>query len=402
LVTPDKLSRLLLLLYEGVSSPEAMQAFLSELIQAVDAKGAVLREHAFAVEDALRIQASSLTETVGYPPEALRLYREQIWEKDVYVQRAFERFRDVDCGVSQALISEAERRRTELYGEYQARFDFGPMMWVKLAGRSDYHASISIARHDGATFFGEPELQILTALAPHLRQALCLSKVISDLQTTNAVLGKGLDEAGIAICMIRQDGSVLRSTEGASRILERHDGIWLRHGRLETSAKAEQHCLDALITAACQTGSGRGMDNAVQKRSSAPGKSTVSTWTAGAGGAMLITRTACARPLQVVVSPFCAGLLLNETEATALVHLSDPSTAPQPRASVLRALYGLSPTESRLADLLLQGCEVREAADRLKLTLETTRFHLKQTFAKTGTHRQSELLRLMLSLPGST
>jgi len=83
-----------------------------------------------------------------------------------------------------------------------------------------------------------------------------------------------------------------------------------------------------------------------------------------------------------------------------LVFLSDPSSKPASRAAVLRALYGLTPTESRLADLLLQGFEVREAAGHMRTTLETARFHLKRVLAKTGTRRQTELMRLMLSLPG--
>ena len=83
-----------------------------------------------------------------------------------------------------------------------------------------------------------------------------------------------------------------------------------------------------------------------------------------------------------------------------LVFLSDLSRKPASRAEVLCALYHLTPTESRLADLLLQGTEVRVAADQMRTTLETTRFHLKRVLAKTGTHRQTELIRLMLSLPG--
>jgi DNA-binding CsgD family transcriptional regulator len=66
----------------------------------------------------------------------------------------------------------------------------------------------------------------------------------------------------------------------------------------------------------------------------------------------------------------------------------------------MRQLYGLTPAEARVANLLLEGLEVREAAERLGITLETARFHLKRVLAKTGTRRQTELLRLMLSLPG--
>jgi DNA-binding CsgD family transcriptional regulator len=67
---------------------------------------------------------------------------------------------------------------------------------------------------------------------------------------------------------------------------------------------------------------------------------------------------------------------------------------------VMRQLYRLTPSEARVADRLLDGLEIREIADRLGITLETCRFHLKRVFAKTGTPRQAELIRLMLSLPG--
>jgi DNA-binding CsgD family transcriptional regulator len=67
----------------------------------------------------------------------------------------------------------------------------------------------------------------------------------------------------------------------------------------------------------------------------------------------------------------------------------------------MRQLYGLTPTEARLADLLLEGLEVREISNRLSISVETARFHLKRVLAKSGTHRQTELIRLMLSLPGT-
>jgi DNA-binding CsgD family transcriptional regulator len=57
----------------------------------------------------------------------------------------------------------------------------------------------------------------------------------------------------------------------------------------------------------------------------------------------------------------------------------------------------LTPAEARVADRLL---EVREIADRLGITLETCRFHLKRVLVNTGARRQAELIRLMLSLPG--
>jgi DNA-binding CsgD family transcriptional regulator len=102
-----------------------------------------------------------------------------------------------------------------------------------------------------------------------------------------------------------------------------------------------------------------------------------------------------------VVYPFVSSGVLTEGCPCILIFISDPGSKPGSRTGVLRVLYRLTPTESRLADLLLQRREVREAADQLGTTLETSHFHLKRVLAKTGTRRQTELIRLMLSLPGA-
>jgi DNA-binding CsgD family transcriptional regulator len=115
---------------------------------------------------------------------------------------------------------------------------------------------------------------------------------------------------------------------------------------------------------------------------------------------MLISRKAPRRPLQLVVTPFHSSEILLDEHPAALVFLNDPDALPASRASVLRALYGLSPTECRLTDLLAQGCEVSAAAEVMKTSILTARFHLKTIFRKTGTARQSQLMRLVLGLPG--
>ena len=76
------------------------------------------------------------------------------------------------------------------------------------------------------------------------------------------------------------------------------------------------------------------------------------------------------------------------------------SGSPASRASVLQALYGLTPAECCLADLLADGYEVGDSAERMRTKVETARTQLKTIFRKTGATRQAELLRMMLRLPG--
>lgn len=59
--------------------------------------------------------------------------------------------------------------------------------------------------------------------------------------------------------------------------------------------------------------------------------------------------------------------------------------------------FGLTEAESRLAAKLLQGLSINDAAKTLGVTTNTARSYLKNVFAKTGTRRQSDLLRLLMN-----
>ena len=57
----------------------------------------------------------------------------------------------------------------------------------------------------------------------------------------------------------------------------------------------------------------------------------------------------------------------------------------------------MTPAEARLARLLVQGASLAAAQRDLGLRRETVRTRLKTIFEKTNTHRQSELVTLILN-----
>jgi DNA-binding CsgD family transcriptional regulator len=105
------------------------------------------------------------------------------------------------------------------------------------------------------------------------------------------------------------------------------------------------------------------------------------------------------QPLNVIVAPFLASDQFFVSRPSAILFISDPNFRPLSRAAVLRTLYGLSPSECRIAELLVNGHTISDIAERLGRTTEGTRFQLKNIFGKTGARRQTELMRLVLSLP---
>lgn len=70
----------------------------------------------------------------------------------------------------------------------------------------------------------------------------------------------------------------------------------------------------------------------------------------------------------------------------------------QPSAQLLSKLFRLTPAESRLAAALSDGSTLIDAAKALNISWETARTQLKAVFAKTNTHRQSELVALLSHL----
>jgi DNA-binding CsgD family transcriptional regulator len=71
------------------------------------------------------------------------------------------------------------------------------------------------------------------------------------------------------------------------------------------------------------------------------------------------------------------------------------AAAPPSPSSLLRKAYGLAPEESRVCFLFACGWTTREIAQSLGLSPGRTRRLLATSKAKTGVHRQVELMKLL-------
>ncbi len=56
----------------------------------------------------------------------------------------------------------------------------------------------------------------------------------------------------------------------------------------------------------------------------------------------------------------------------------------------------MTAAQARVAVLLSEGLRLNEIAARTRVQVNTVRAHLKEIYAKTGTRRQGELVRLLL------
>jgi DNA-binding CsgD family transcriptional regulator len=117
--------------------------------------------------------------------------------------------------------------------------------------------------------------------------------------------------------------------------------------------------------------------------------------TEACGGALLVPRASGGRAMTVFVRSGEAkrgGARCRQ----ALLMMVDSSRNVETTPTDLHQLFRFTPQETRLANLLMAGKTVPEACDTLGIHVSTGCTHLRKMFKKTGTHRQGELVSLLL------
>lgn len=86
-------------------------------------------------------------------------------------------------------------------------------------------------------------------------------------------------------------------------------------------------------------------------------------------------------------------------EAYAALYLVGRCSHASATAADVRNRFGFTAAEARLATALIAGKDLEAACHTQAISIATGRSHLHAMFAKTHTHRQTDLLRVLLSAP---
>jgi DNA-binding CsgD family transcriptional regulator len=103
-------------------------------------------------------------------------------------------------------------------------------------------------------------------------------------------------------------------------------------------------------------------------------------------------------PVIVRIWPFEGPTHSPEQKVHALVTLNALGPKPGPPEAILAKTFHLTPPEAKLACVIARGAPLQIVARELEIPWETARNRLKSVFTKTNTHRQSELVALLLQV----
>ena len=377
----DEFSALVVTLYEAAEDAQHWDRFVAQFYRAMDSTRGALT----AIAQQPELQQVVLQ---GYTGSEVQAYAEYYSQHDVVVAAGLQRLKQQSqwIGPLEEILPYPKLETSEIYNDHYRGMDMYYASCVMVGATGPYTALGLAAwrpKRDGP--FIPEQLHLVELLTPHLKQAFFLQAKLIALGVEAQAFHAALDGAAVAVVALRADGHILAASPAAEALLSRKVVLVRRGGRLRAANAGRDRTLQLLIDRAVRVS---GIDLV------GIGGSSVQP-----GGAMILPQAGGPLALQVQVLPVRASASGWGSHPAVLVFIADPGAVPPSRAQVLKDLYQLTPLETRLADLFLQGIDLKQAAEELKLTYENTRFHLKQIFRKTNTSRQTELLRLLLAIP---
>lgn len=266
--------------------------------------------------------------------------------------------------------------RTEYFNDFMRPQDAGATLHVRLELTETTSAAIAFGRSIRKSDFETAAVETARRLQPHLIRAYKLGRMLAVAPGVSQDLAGTLEATSQAILVVDHDGALRYANAGGERLLRAREGLTVLNGRLVAQQSDAARRLAELIGAATAE-------------------------TGASGAALSLPRPGRRFPIALRVAP------LNVETAPvfgrprmALICATDLELDMRAPEDELRALFGLTPAEARLAGAVFDGLTLPEAADRFGVSVNTVRFQLARVFDKTGAARQADLVKLMTRLAG--
>jgi len=306
-----------------------------------------------------------------------RSYEEHYHSTDVWVRGYAKRFVSEPV-LGQEIVPEADLHRTEFYNDWLRHADIHHIVGggFRVEGRTTAYLGIHRSRRAGA--FDVADKRTFELLLPHLEMGILVLWRLRAASHAQNMAFASLNALPTGVIIVGTDCTLLFANTAADHLLTVGQGIRIQQGRLHAVGHGQDTTLERLVRQAAQAPLGRSLRS---------------------GGLMTVSRGEL-RPLSLLVCPLHPETSGAEVpRPMALIFLGDPENRTPIPAAILIRLYGLTPAEARLAEALLTGHTLQDYADSARISLHTVKTQLKFVFAKTGTKRQSDLIRDLLSDP---
>lgn len=356
----SKPDELLLDLYAGAAQPSRWTRSLDRLCVSTGACSAVVQAFRFEQGRAQILWAARDSRTLA----GLATEPQGLADGDNPRLNFHRALRGLDRVAGDELLFDPGDEARPMLQQRLATLGLGRFMGtLQDVGRGVY---LSLALHrsvQDSAEFNEQHANRLADLAPHLGQAFLLTEQLAASVERDDRLRELMDCLRFGIVLCDRNGGVQWSNRHAFDLLGADAALMLRGESLHGCSASETHkLLSQLAMVRDEPGHGVGYIRMGQ----GPGSLHVAVQASGDPGSLMLVISAADQTLDLP-------------------------------AGALEKLFGLTPTEARLLGALATGGSVEDYALQRGVSVGTARVQLKQIQAKTGQHRQSDLVRLVLS-----
>jgi DNA-binding CsgD family transcriptional regulator len=238
-------------------------------------------------------------------------------------------------------------------------------------------ANVSFGIHK-TTVVKSGAIEELRLLAPHLRRAATITRILENSLARAATFEAALDATQAGAVLVRDDMQIVHANAAADAMLSGEDPIRSSQGRLKLRGELVPGQLEAAVLAAGE------------------GAAAI-----GRKGIGIPARRGDGTPLVTHVMPLEARHG-EKLEADAVVFVAESGGAEPLATQSLELLYGLTPAEARAFELVAAGQSSRDIASAMGVAPSTLHTHLLRVYDKTGRHSRTGLMQLAreLKLPG--
>lgn len=369
---PSSIDTLIDQAYEAALVPEYWHDFVAGLARSLNGKSALLR--VLNLDGARQVLSSyhyNLDESLQ------QSYIDGFVAQDPYLEAL--RALPSGCMVrNDNLIDLHKHQHTAFYQYYMRPLDNHFMIggFVERSDR-DLHTILGVHRHSGSEHFSDMELEIVQALAPHVKRAVRMGRNLGLAHLRASSAEQALEALNIASFLLAENGRLLHANAAGQQLLQAERVLRVQAGRLVPACHQDQSGFARIIEQVSHGVSS--CRSAALRLRAKPGDNTH------------LIATVMPAPTTLPAYP--------GTRPSAAVYVADLDDLGLLRPETLTQLYGLTSAEARLAVGLARGAELSELSSTWHVSRETLRTQLKAVFAKTGVRRQSELVRLLAGAP---
>jgi DNA-binding CsgD family transcriptional regulator len=271
-------------------------------------------------------------------------------------------------------------RKGEFFNDFLAPYGLPYVAGSRLLHTAGQSAVVAVLRDFRQGPFGDREVATLERLVPHLQRAARLHLQMHRMRLQGQAVEVALDRLPFGVIIADAAGRALIVNRAAAEMAAANDGLLLRDGRLATARTEETAALARHVAEAVQTAGRRNGQG---------------------GGALLVSRPSGRRPFALLIAPLNPDMTLaaQHQAPAALILITDLDRRPELLGNRLAELFGLTPAEACLAVALAGGKRLEDVAEERGVRMPTLRTQLRAILDKTGTRRQTDLMRLVIALP---